>query len=184
MRVKLVNYKADNNPVTGFGGLLMTPLLARVMQRFARQIQLAIAAQAFASEPEAVAHDIEPGHVSSTFSNTRRRGYVESYVGWPGVVRRGVMIEATGRYEPGDRDEEGRAFNLKSDPIVLEAGSGYKEGARGARPALQVMLRGARKWSAVTRGTEVQKGRPLKMVASERKARGATKKSQKRKRTR
>lgn len=161
MRYGFQKYVPDHNGVTGFGGLLISSRMGHAMHHFARGIQLAIAAQAVASEAEAQNADIEPGHVTKTFSNTRRRGYIEHGVGWPGAIRRGVRIEATGTYRPGDRDEEGYAYNLRSDPIVLEAGSrrGYKEGARGHRPALRVMLKGARKWAAGTIGTQVKGGK-------------------------
>ena len=158
MRVRYQKYVPDNGKVKGFGGLLMDPRLSRVMHRTAREAAMAIAIQAAASEAVATNAKIAPGHVTDTFSNLRRRGYVETGVGYPGAVRRAVRLEVTGSYAPGERDERGVAYDVKSDPIVLEAGSRYEEGTKMKRPALRVMYRGLKKWGETVGGVRVTRG--------------------------
>ena len=158
MRLRYQKYVPDNGNVKGFGGLLMTPRLSRVMHRSAREAAVAIAMQAAASEAVATKSKIAPGHVTETFSNLRRRGYVETGVGYPGAIRRAVRLETTGSYVPGDRDERGVAYNVKSDPIVLEAGSRHEEGTKMKRPALRVMYRGLKKWGGAVGGVRVTRG--------------------------
>lgn len=158
MRLRYQKYVPDNGAVKGFGGLLMTPRLARVVHRSAREAAMAIAIQAAASEARATGAKIAPGHVTETFGNLRRRGYVEQGVGYPGAIRRAVRLEATGTYVPGDRDERGVAYNVKSDPIVLEAGSKHEEGTKMKRPALRVMYRGLKKWGETVGGVRVTRG--------------------------
>lgn len=157
MRVKFSKYEPDNSVIGGFGGVLMDPVMARTAHRLARQVEVLIHASALAAEARAAANDIEPGHVSKTFAETHRRGAIDYYKTKTGHVnpRRTAEVYVTGKYEPGDRDSEGYAVNLRSSPATLEFGSRYKEGARRRRPALRVMRNALEKWVAGTPGTRI-----------------------------
>lgn len=164
MRVKFQRYKPDNSMYSagyagGFGGFLMSRRVEMVMRVLASQVKAAVALSAAAAEPEAVESGVEPGHVVKTYSKIRTEAFTDRYKLSTGRVnsRRAVSLSVTGTYAPGDRGEDGYAINLRSDPIVLEAGSrrGYNEGAKSDRPALRVMNKALRTWSAAHPGTRV-----------------------------
>lgn len=145
--VPLVSVHTGRAYKGGYGGLLWDGRVYRVATNaVARQIRAAITLAAAAAESRAVAADIEPGHVSKAFSGAQIRRVPNFYKLKSGQVnpRWAATVSVTGRTQPGDRDEEGYAYNLRSDPVVLEAGSGYNEGSRTDRPALRVMASAAK----------------------------------------
>lgn len=136
----------------GFGGLLFSSRLYRVSTNsVARKIRAAITLAAAAAEGKAQASYIEPGHVTKTFKSPSIERTLVPYKLKTGHVnpRYGAKISVSGTTQPGDRDEEGFAYNLRSDPIVLEAGSKYNEGSRTDRPALRIMANAAKTMGAL-----------------------------------
>lgn len=162
--MRLRRYSPDNGTVPfvsphtgrpyngGYGGLLFSGRLYRVSTNtVARKIRAAITLAAAAAEGKAQASYIEPGHVTKTFAKPKIRRAPSFYKLKSGRVnpRWSATIEVSGRTQPGDRDEEGFAYNLRSDPIVLEAGSEYNEGSRTDRPALRIMASAAKTMGAL-----------------------------------
>lgn len=167
----LQKYVADNKVVPfvsphtgraykgGYGGLLKSDrVYAAATVRVARKIRAAIAVSAILAEGKALGASIKPGHVTATFARPKISRVQNNYKLKTGRVnpRWAARIEVYGEEGESKRDADGFAYDLQSDPIVLEAGSDYNEGSRTSRPALRVMANAARSVGLANAGVRVR----------------------------
>lgn len=154
-----VRYKPDNSKVKGMGGLLMSGGVQKTANRAAAALAAMIPSVAAANEATAQAWGIEPGWITSAYSEMSFKPKPVALVDGGHInLRKATRIV----FERSPGNVHGAP--VQSGVVTLEFGSHYNEGTRTDRPALGVLSQSIRAFAASRVGiVEKTKRGPLRV---------------------